>query len=156
VLRSRFNFDHLLPVIPQTYRDRYVVIMIMTMTNPSLRIALLATHWIVLAPVGHGFVHNSRPFVKAVPNQCWSTLSFEHSSTMTSSSSPPPPPAFDPQYYSPPDQSALSRSGDNLPSRITLTRFLSQYVKDHPEVRKVPVRTTMPSLGSHTFSFLPH
>lgn len=41
--------------------------------------------------------------------------------------------SFDPEYFMPPEQ--LTRS-DNSPSRITLTRFLSNAVKDNPEVRK--------------------
>ena len=42
-------------------------------------------------------------------------------------------PNFDPQYYQP--LAEQFTRNNNLPSRITLTRFLAQYVKDHPEVR---------------------
>jgi hypothetical protein len=57
------------------------------------------------------------------------------SSTSLETSSPSPSSiSFDPKYYAPPEQSKLTRNYDNSPSRITLTRFLSQYVKDHPEV----------------------
>jgi hypothetical protein len=47
----------------------------------------------------------------------------------------PPPPTFDAQYYQPIAEQ-FTRN-DSSPARITLTRFLSQYVKDHPEVRTV-------------------
>jgi hypothetical protein len=56
------------------------------------------------------------------------------SSSSSSSSETATSPAFDPKYYSPPEQSIRN---DNSPARITLTRFLAQYVKDHPEVSRV-------------------
>ncbi|KAG7343861.1 fructose-1,6-bisphosphatase [Nitzschia inconspicua] len=67
---------------------------------------------------------------------CWSAptpTSSSSSSSAAEASTGSTAPSFDPKYYSPPDQSVLSRNGDNSASRITLTRFLSQYVKDHPE-----------------------
>lgn len=73
---------------------------------------------------------------------CWSAKSSSSTSaaaaaseTGATASSSPPPPSFDSDYYSPPDQSTLSSQKNGASSRITLTRFLSQYVKDHPEVR---------------------
>jgi hypothetical protein len=46
---------------------------------------------------------------------------------------PPPPPQFDPEYYTPPDQSTRTDNSQTT-TRITLTRFLSNAVKDNPEV----------------------
>lgn len=54
-------------------------------------------------------------------------------STASAGSAAPDSPTFDPQYYQP-SAEQFTRN-DNLPPRVTLTRFLSQYVKDHPEVR---------------------
>ena len=45
--------------------------------------------------------------------------------------SPQQPQQFDPEYYTPPDQSTRT---DNSQTRVTLTRFLSNAVKDDPEV----------------------
>lgn len=39
---------------------------------------------------------------------------------------------YDADYYVPTEQPAVGEQ-----SRITLSRFLSQYVKDHPEVSKI-------------------
>ena len=41
------------------------------------------------------------------------------------------PSTFDPEYFTPPGEVARN---DNSPNRITLTRFLSNAVKDNPEV----------------------
>jgi hypothetical protein len=109
----------------------------MSITNPTLRIVLLAVLLIASSNVGDGFVRNSCHLVLQTRRVqcCWSsTLSTTAASSTISNASSPSSPSFDPKYYSPPDQSLHSRNGDNSPSRITLTRFLSQYVKDHPEV----------------------
>ena len=50
---------------------------------------------------------------------------------------------YDSEYYSPTtEQQRPSRRGNSSSSqtRITLSRFLSEYVKDHPEVRTVALR----------------
>mmetsp|Transcript_11262 Transcript_11262/g.27046 ORF Transcript_11262/g.27046 Transcript_11262/m.27046 type:complete len:445 (-) Transcript_11262:219-1553(-) len=42
--------------------------------------------------------------------------------------------SYDSEYYTPTEQPAV-RGNSQSQSRITLSRFLSQYVKDHPELR---------------------
>jgi hypothetical protein len=51
---------------------------------------------------------------------------------MDEDKSPQQPQQFDPEYYMPPDQS--TRTDNSQTTRITLTRFLSNAVKDNPEV----------------------
>jgi hypothetical protein len=52
--------------------------------------------------------------------------------SLASSTQSTPGSSFDPQYFTPPGEQARN---DNSASRITLTRFLSNAVKDNPEVR---------------------
>ena len=58
--------------------------------------------------------------------------------SVTPSTYKPPPTSlylssYDSKYYTPTEQPAQSGNSQSQ-SRITLSRFLSQYVKDHPEV----------------------
>ena len=74
-------------------------------------------------------------------------------STYKPSLSLPPPTSlylssYDSKYYTPTEQPAQSGNSQSQ-SRITLSRFLSQYVKDHPEVSvtgcsaRISIRTTI-------------
>jgi hypothetical protein len=54
--------------------------------------------------------------------------------SLASSTETTPGSTFDPEYYTPPGEPARN---DNSASRITLTRFLSNAVKDNPEVRSL-------------------
>lgn len=52
-------------------------------------------------------------------------------SVTDTNTNPQQPQQFDPEYYTPPDHSTRT---DSSQTRVTLTRFLSNAVKDNPEV----------------------
>jgi hypothetical protein len=68
------------------------------------------------------------PFVQVTGRSRRAAL---RASVTDTDTSPQQPQQFDPEYYTPPDQSTRT---DNSQTRVTLTRFLSNAVKDNPEV----------------------
>jgi hypothetical protein len=107
----------------------------------------LLVAWLVcslcVATVASAFVAHNRknvPTISRIIRVHQATSSQASSSSQTASSSQEP--QFDADYYTPPDPSQQSRQrnnntpgGDGTQTRITLTRFLSNAVKDNPEVR---------------------
>ena len=74
-------------------------------------------------------------------------------------------PSFDPKYYTPPGQSigtSFSRSGSSASQfpktqqRITLQRFISNYVKDNPELRDLENVIMAVQLACKTIANLVH
>jgi hypothetical protein len=79
-------------------------------------------------------------FMTETPNFAATRKSMYMPNSIASSQSMSPPTtssldlsSYDSEYYTPTEQPAISGNSQSQ-SRITLSRFLSQYVKDHPEV----------------------